>query len=271
MHKLSCGARAAVRSTCVALVALLLAGKVEAQIAPAGDQNATRAQLTEQVKKIESQIASNSLRGDARPRALSELAAIRNRLDRGDFRVGDRFILTIRQDSVRSDTVDVRDSLLVSVLNIPPVSVAGVLRSELNAKMGAHVARFLRNVDVNTNILTRVSILGAVQRPGFYYAAPDRPLSDLVMVAGGPGADANLAQLEIVRGSAKLLKAKDSKKLLKEGRTLEQLDVQSGDEVRIPQKRKFNWGIILQMMFLLSSLIFTFVNFLRWYYDRQDG
>ena len=261
----------AVCRRCAAAAALVLsAAPLAAQeVIQAGAQRASRAELTVRVTQLEQQVTANNRKSE-NAKAQAELAAIRLRIEQGDFRVGDRFVVTIRQDSVRSDTVSVRDSLKVSLLNLPDVSIAGVLRSELDERMSAHVGKYLRNVDVRTNVLTRISILGAVQRPGFYYAAPDRSLSDLVMLAGGPAPTANLAQLEVSRGRAKVIKAKNSKQLLKEGRTLEQMDVQSGDEVRIPEKRRVNWQLVIQVLFILSSLAFAFVNFLRWYYERQD-
>lgn len=234
-------------------------------------QRATRVQLTQRVSTLESQLQGSSLRGDARTKAAAEVAAIKLRLQQGDFRVGDRFVFSVRQDSVRSDTASVRDSLMVSIMTLPDVSLSGVLRSELDEKISSHVARFLRNASVRTNALTRVAILGAVRTPGFYYVAPDRPLSDLVMMAGGPTEIANLNEIEVSRGTSKTLSAKNSKKLLKEGRTIEQIDVQSGDEVRIPAKRKINWQAIIQLFFVLSSLTFAFISFLQWYYDRQDA
>ncbi|WP_158514720.1 polysaccharide biosynthesis/export family protein [Gemmatimonas phototrophica] len=239
------------------------------EASPSGAQRASRAELAERISTLERQVAGSALKKDARAKAMAEVAAIKARLQSGDFKVGDRFVLTIRQDSVRSDTVAVRDSLKVSILNIPDVTLEGVLRSELDARINSHVARYLRNVDTRTLILTRVSILGAVQRPGFYYAVPDRPLSDLVTLAGGPAPNAKLTELEVNRGSASVVKSKDSKRYLKEGRTLEQADVQSGDDVHIPQKRKINWQLAVQMLFILSSLTFAFINFLRWYYDRE--
>lgn len=137
--------------------------------------------------------------------------------------------------------------------------------------MSAHVARFLRGVEVRTNVLTRVAVLGSVRNPGYYYASPDRPVSDLVMLAGGPNPDANLKQLEISRGGKVQVKAKDSDRLIKDGRTLEQVDVQSGDEIRIPVKRKLNWQLIIQAFLVISSLLFAFIGFLQWYYTRQDA
>ena len=266
----TCSARASIRG---ALFTIALAGATRgaAQEAPlAGAQRATRAALAERVAQLEQQSTSGSLSGAARTRAMAELAAVRMRLQQGDFRVGDRFVITLRQDSVRSDTASVRDSLKVSVANLPDASLAGVLRSELDERMTTHVARYLRNVSVRTSVLTRVAILGAVRTPGFYYASPDRPISDLVMVAGGPADQANLNELEVRRGTAKLLSVKDSRKAVKDGRTLEQLDVQSGDEVKIPIKKKINWQIVIQSMLVVSSLFFAGLQFLQWYYNRQD-
>ena len=265
-----CGARAAVRGVIMTL-SVAVAAPGLAQNAPLGGaQRATRAALAERVALLEQQTSSGSLSGSARNRATSELATVRMRLQQGDFRVGDRFVITLRQDTVRSDTASVRDSLMVSVANLPDVSLAGVLRSELDERMTAHVARYLRNVSVRTSVLTRVAILGAVRAPGFYWASPDRPISDLVMVAGGPVDQANLNELEVSRGSSKLLTAKASRKAVKDGRTLEQLDVQSGDEVKIPIKRKVNWQLVIQSMLVVTSLFFAGLQFLQWYYTRQD-
>ena len=265
-----CGARAAVRGVIITL-SMAVAAPGLAQDAPLGGaQRATRAALAERVALLERQTSSGSLSGSARNRAISELATVRMRLQQGDFRVGDRFVITLREDSVRSDTASVRDSLMVSVANLPDVSLAGVLRSELDERMTAHVARYLRNVSVRTSVLTRVAILGAVRTPGFFWASPDRPISDLVMIAGGPVDQANLNELEVRRGSSKLLTAKASRRAVKEGRTLEQLDVQSGDEVTIPIKRKVNWQLVVQSMLVVSSLFFAGLQFLQWYYNRQE-
>lgn len=266
-----CGVRAALRGVVVTGALALAPSWAGGQaVVSSGPQRATRAQLVELVGQLERTVASGA-KGAARDRAAAALAATRTRLQQGDFRVGDRFVVTVRQDSVRSDTVDVRDSLRVSVLNLPELRLAGVLRAELDEQMSAHLARYLRNVEVRTRVLTRISILGAVLRPGFYYAAPDRPISDLLMLAGGPAVNANLSELEVSRGPLKVLRAKESKKAVKEGRTLEQLDVQSGDDVRIPEKRTINWQLVIQLFFILSSLLFAFVNFLQWYYGRDEG
>lgn len=270
IRRMPCCTRAALRGV-IFTIAMAFGTPVIGQEAPlAGAQRATRAALAERLAILEQQIGAGKLSGSSKTRADAEISAVRMRLQQGDFRVGDRFVITMRQDSVTSDTASVRDSLKVSVANLPDVSLGGVLRSELDERMTAHVARYLRNVTVRTSVLTRVAILGAVRTPGFYYAAPDRPITDLVMVAGGPAEQANLNELEVGRGSTKLLTAKDSRKAVKEGRTLEQLDVQSGDEVKIPIKRKVNWQLVIQSMLVISSLFFAGLQFLQWYYNRKD-
>jgi branched-subunit amino acid transport protein len=104
---------------------------------------------------LERTVASGA-KGAAGNRAAAALAATRTRLQQGDFRVGDRFVVTVRQDSVRSDTVDVRDSLRVSVLNLPELRLAGVLRAELDEQMSAYTFKMLGFVVVGSRKLPDV-------------------------------------------------------------------------------------------------------------------
>lgn len=254
----------------LALLLSLLPSQVMAQQAPlAGAQRATRGELAARLQQLDVLVAAAG-KAEQRSRLQAEQVAIRSRLETGDFKVGDRFVMTIRFDSVRVDTASVRDSLVVSVLNLPDLRLQGVLRSELDEKLNQHVARFIRNASVRSNVLTRIAIFGAVRAPGFYYASPDRPVSDIFMLAGGPGSEANVGQFELRRGSTILIEKKRSKGPLEAGRTLEQLDVQSGDEFRIPVKRKVNWQLVIQLFFIVSSLFFAVFQFLQWYYGRQE-
>ena len=242
---------------------------VTAQKAPVGgEQRATRAQLSELLTSVEQK--ATAARGKDRPVLLAEISAIKSRLTGGDFRPGDRFVMTLRQDSVRSDTLVVRDSLRVAVLNLPDFSVVGVLRSELEDRLSAHVARFLKNAEVRTTQLTRVAVTGAVRNPGFYYVAPDRPINDLLTSAGGPAGDADFAKMTVSRIGKTILKAKETKRAIEDGLTLEALDIQSGDSVHVPLKRKLDWQVIFRLAIVVSSLLFAFLRFVQWYYSREQ-
>jgi hypothetical protein len=260
--------RVAVRAAVLLLAAAPLRAQDGAGVPLAGAQRATRDELTARVASLEAQLARDGGAG----RVRDQLAATRARLAQGDFKVGDRFILTYRLERVGVDTIGVRDSLRVSLGGLPDTRLAGVLRSELDAHLEAHVARYLRTYAVRVSLLTRVAIIGAVRNPGYYYVPPDRPLSDLVMVAGGPGQDARLADLEVRRDGKLRLREKDTRRAVKDGRTLEELDIQSGDEVRVPERRRgVNLGVVMQGALVVSSLFFAGLQFLQWYYSRQDG
>jgi hypothetical protein len=252
----------------IVLCSVVLPAAADAQGAGSG-QRFTRAQVQEQLAKVNGDLA-RAKSGD-RGRMLEQISVLKGRLENGDFKPGDRFVLSLRQDSVRTDTLVVRDSLRVAILNLPEFSIAGVLRSELEDKLNAHVARFLRNAVIRTTLLTRVSVTGAVRNPGFYYAVPDRPINDLLTSAGGPLPEADLSKLNIARVGRALLRSKDAKRVVEEGRTLEALDVQSGDTVHVPLKKKINWQMVIQLAFVAMSLLFAMLQFLQWYYNRQDS
>jgi len=241
-----------------------------AQAAAPITMTSTRFEITQRLQQIDQQLALAGTKGKQRERLSDEATILRNRLQEGDFRVGERFMLTLIKDTIRTDSVTVRDSLLIGISNLPDMSLKGVLRSELTARVSAFVAEFLLNTGVRTQILTRVSLMGEVGRPGFYYLIPDRPVSEAVTVAGGPTSKADIKRLEVTRAGKVILSAKKSEQAVKEGKTLEQLNIQSGDEIRIPAIRKFNWQIITQLLLLASSLFFALVNFLRFYYSQQS-
>ena len=243
----------------------------EAQQQPTPLQRASRDDLKARAESIQRDLSAGNLKNKDRARLQAEAAAVKLRLSEGDFHPGDRFLITLTQDgSARSDTASVRDSLLVSLVGLPDLSLQATLRSELNDKLTAHVARFLRNSSVRTIVFTRVAIFGGVSRPGYYVVPPDQPIGDLLMLAGGTTPDARLNELQVNRGSETLISVKDARKALKEGRTLEQLDVQSGDEIKIPVKRKYSAQTVIQLLLVASTILFGLVNFLSFYYSRQQ-
>ncbi len=237
-------------------------------------QRASRTELAAHLAVIEPQASAGAGSKEKQLALKTEVEDLRARLANGDFRVGDRFALTLTIDSVHSDTVSIRDGLLVSISNLPDFSLKALLRSELDDALNAYVSRYLKNARIRTVMLTQVSILGAVARPGFYWIAPDRPISDVIMIAGGPTAgpagDENLREIEIKSAYRVIMNSKESRVALMEGRTIEQADIRTGDEVRIPAKRKVNWQAAIQLMFVASSLFFAFTQFIQWYYNRQE-
>jgi len=151
--------RATYRGACVVAVTLCLAGRGAAQTPPgdnAGRANATRQELERMATDAES-VASASGGEVAQTKRL-EAAAIRARLRDGDFRAGDRIVLSIQGDSTLNDTVVVRSGPTLTVLSLPEDTLRGVLRSELQPHLTALVTRFYKNATVRATPLIRLGV-----------------------------------------------------------------------------------------------------------------
>jgi len=240
-------------------------GQAQAQVTTS-DQWASRSVLSARADSLDARLANPRLKGKDRGALVDQLSAVRGRLRDGDFQPGDRFLVTVVTDNSVTDSALVRESYAVSMGALPEASVRGVLRSELNAHLATHVAKYIRNATVRTQLFTRISIVGSVARPGYYYLPPDRPFSEIFVASGGPLPNAKTSGLQVRRNGRVVLSAKQAKRALESGSTLEQLDVRSGDEVRIPEKKRLNWQVVLQLLFIASSLLFAFISFLQWYY-----
>jgi protein involved in polysaccharide export with SLBB domain len=185
-----------------------------------------------------------------------EAFAIRRRLRDGDFEVGDRIFLVVESAAQGSAIpgLSERDTLVVQagrVLQLPPpietVNLTGVLFSELTDTVNAHISKYFRNVVVRATPLLRLSITGAVQRPGFYYVPADSPINDLFTRSGGQTGLADLSKTEIHRGSTVLWKSNDVQVALTDGMTVQSLGLLPGDELIVGEKKQRNWMAVAQI------------------------
>ena len=212
---------------------------------PATPNFETRAQLEEQAKIAESE--GRDLDG----------RLIRHRLDRGDFQDGDRILVTVRGPGGFSDTLTVRSGRQLELAQLPPLPLTGVLRSELHPRLTAHLTRYLRDPVVIVRPLVRVGILGNVLRPGYYYTSADLPLTDVLMVAGGPTPEADLTKVSVRRGGEIIMNERRTRGALTAGRSLDNLHMQAGDEVQVGKRRQINWGVIIPSVSALLGLVYA--------------
>jgi|SRR5690349_9970685 len=230
------------RVTIGALVALL--GIVTPAAAQSGDHSntlglgATRQALEARATSLE--------QGAPSPDAAREAAAIRTRLARGDFRVGDRILLTVEGEKELSDTFSVGLGGQLTLPLIGNVSLEGVLRSELQDYLTHRLAQNLRDPEVRTRAFVRLSIQGAVTHPGYYGVPADALLSDALMAAGGTMQEANLSKLRIERDGKPLWEGKALQQAIAEGRTLDGAGLVAGDQVIVPRRGGTNAGEVLR-------------------------
>lgn len=179
---------------------------------------------------------------------------IRHRLNAGDFQDGDRVFVTVRGPGGFSDTLVVRSGRQLELPQIPPVPLTGVLRSELQSRLAAHLAKYLRDPVVVARPLLRIGILGHVTRPGYYYTAADLPLTDVLMAAGGPTPEADVTKVSVRRVGEIIMDERKTRTALTAGRSLDNLHLQAGDELQVGKRRQINWAIIIPSVTALLGL-----------------
>jgi protein involved in polysaccharide export with SLBB domain len=199
----------------------------------------TRAELQQLLQRYEETVQSQAYTETLRKNAAAEIDLIRQRLAEGDLRVGDRIMLDVQgHPALSADTFTVVSGRkIVLPQGFGDVPLEGVLRSELQAHMTTHMARFIRDPIVRARSLVRLQMEGAVASPGFYMVPSDVLLSDALMMAGGPVANANMERVQIKRSGDVIWDGDRLAEAIVVGRTLDQLSVRAGDVIDVPQKR----------------------------------
>lgn len=161
---------------------------------------------------------------------------IEARLRDGDFKNGDRLLVRLMGDSSIADTFAIRTDRTLILPDMPPLDMKGVLRSEARERIQTHVAQYIRNPRIEVEPLLRLGLLGAVGRPGYYNVRADVPVSEIVMVAGGMGADADFKKTTVQRGDTEIYDRETVRKSMAAGMSLDQMGIQNGDEIVVKAK-----------------------------------
>lgn len=184
----------------------------------------------------------------------AEAEQLKQRLKDGDFQPGDKIIIQVQDEPTLTDSFTVRTDRTIQMPNLPPLSLAGLLRSELQDFLTKKIAQYIKDPQVTATSLIRVSVLGAVNRQGFYFLPAEMLASEAVMAAGGPGANAELRKTVIRRNGVEVMDRDQVAKAFAAGLSLDQLNLHSGDEMVVGDKGKGATGT-LQAIGLVSGLL----------------
>jgi protein involved in polysaccharide export with SLBB domain len=207
---------------------------------------ATRRGLEARAERLEQTALSTSQSTTTRADAAREAADIRHRLAEGDFRVGDRVVMVVEGEPTLSDTFTVGPGIGLTLPAIGEISLGGVLRSELQPYLTRRLGENLRDPVVRAHAYIRLSIIGAVARPGYYGVPADALLSDALMAAGGPTADAKLEKLRIERDGRRIWEGKQLQQAIAQGRTIDDAGLMAGDQYVVPGKGRTSTGDVLR-------------------------
>lgn len=253
-------------SLCAAL--LLLAGVVapsKAQVPTEWDParlQVSRSELEDLLQQYEAVASSEGYSSGIRDQARRAATRLRERLQKGDFRVGDRIWLQVEGEPEIPDTLVVQPGPSIVLEDMGTISLEGVLRSELETYLTDQIGRYIQDPVVHTASMIRLSVEGAVGTPGFFTFPSDMLLSDVLMAAGGPR-EAKLDEIELKRGDETLMEDANVQTALQEGRSLDQLGLRAGDRIVVPQDqpsqiwpRVFRWSAIIASSLLLGIRLF---------------
>lgn len=249
------------RTALLILAMVALAGvQVSAQLPIASDPGRavrTRADLERLLAEYEAAVASPAYSDGVKEAIRADADRVRSRLREGDFQIGDRVSVFIQGEVGYPDTVLVEPGPMISLQPFGDFSLAGVLRSELSDHLTKELARFIRAPEVRAQGLMRIAVLGDVGQPGFYTMPAETLLGDVLMMAGGPGGNADLEQLRIERAGQPLYEDNEVQDALRAGLTLDQMNLEAGDQVFLPTRSTTNLlGTILPIAGAIGSLSF---------------
>ncbi|MGQ0642258.1 MAG: polysaccharide biosynthesis/export family protein [Gemmatimonadaceae bacterium] len=219
----------------------------------------TRAELENMLASYD-KLAVSTKDKKVKEQAMSEAAAIRERLRTGDFYPGDRIVVHVLNDTSLSDTFTVKQGRILDFGTIPAASLSGVLDSELLLTLKGHIAKFIRDPDVTATPLVRLQMSGGIAQPGWYQFETDQTLSDAIMSIGGPGANAEINKAEIKRGGKTLVDRGATARALRSGKTIGDLGLRDGDELYVAERAVAQSGRLWAILPLVTSVLFA----VRW-------
>jgi protein involved in polysaccharide export with SLBB domain len=186
-------------------------------------------------------------------------ASIRQRLRNGDFRDGDRIVVSMFSDALHTDTLLVRSGGVLDLPGNTALHLAGVLRSELREKVEGEVLKYIKAEHIEVVPLMRVGVTGQVVRPGYFAVRSDIPITEAIMLAGGPTGAADVQRSTVRRGTQEYRSPTDTREAISRGLTLDQFGLSAGDELVVGKERGGIGSSFLPWVGAAASLVTVFV------------
>jgi protein involved in polysaccharide export with SLBB domain len=194
----------------------------------------SRAELEQLLVRYEETAGSSAYSTTLREQARREAGLIRTRLTAGDFQVGDQVAVAVESEANLTGAFVVQPGPSLALPVIGRISLEGVLRSELQPHLQQEIGRYIRNPVVHARSSVRLMITGGVGQGGYHVVPTSTVFTDMLMMAGGPVADAMLQNIRVERANRVIWEGPALQQAIIEGRTLDQLSIQAGDHVIVP-------------------------------------
>ena len=237
------------RGTLLAVLVLAgFAGNGAAQVVVDGQRPlATREELERSLQSM-----------PAKDRDGAKGKIVRQRLAEGDILPGDKIRLSVVSDTTLSGTFTVRTDGTIVAPNIDPISLRGVLRSELEPHLAKQLSKYLRNPTVTASSLVRIAVSGSVARAGFYDLPPETAASEAIVAAGGLAGDGDVQKTIVRRNAEPLYEKQQVREFFVSGASLDQMGLHTGDEFFVGRRGSAN---VLPIIGAITGIAFAVAAF----------
>jgi protein involved in polysaccharide export with SLBB domain len=183
---------------------------------------------------------------------------VRQRLAEGDILPGDKIRMSVVADTTLSGSFTVRTDGTIVAPNVDPISLRGVLRSELEPHLAKELQKYLRNPTVTASSLVRIAVSGNVTRPGFYDLPPESAASEAIVAAGGIGNDGDVQKTIVRRNAEPLYDKYEVRQAFVAGSSLDQMGLHTGDEFFVGRRGSAN---VLPIIGAVTGIAFAVAAF----------
>jgi polysaccharide biosynthesis/export protein len=127
---------------------------------------------------------------------------------------------------------------------IGDIQVSNLTVAELRDRMRQGLEQIFKSPFVTVAPLFRMAVLGEVRSPGLYTVDPTLSVLDVVAMAGGPSQSGNMNKIRLLRGG------QEQQLSLKQGRSLQEMGVRSGDQIVVSRKSfaREDTGLLLNIV-----------------------
>ena len=166
---------------------------------------------------------------------------------------GDFILVKIWREPDLSDTIQVDNAGVAVFPKLGPIPVTGIRPDSLERLLVREYSRYLQNPSIRVTVLRRITIWGAVMRPGTYPVDLTMTITDALALAGGATSEGKSDKVELRRGSTRRMID-----LSGQAERVGDLSLRSGDQLVVPRRSWIsrNPGVIVGMS-ARSRVFFT--------------
>jgi len=166
---------------------------------------------------------------------------------------GDLIAVSIWREPDLSDTVQVDNAGIAVLPKLGPLTVTGISPDSLERRLVTEYSQYLKNPSIRITALRRITVWGAVMKPGPYPVDLTMSVTDAVALAGGPTGQGKTDKVELRRGSKRYT-------IDLSGRTpgAAGVPLRSGDQLVVPEKAWLsrNFGLVIGAIGVATSLVY---------------